>query len=266
MLSMIFSIGPITIWSLGFLMAVGVFLESFIIWRRLRDLGLKEEKILDFIIVALLWGFLISRLLFILQHFNQFGFHLNRWFLFIRYPGFSFWGWLLGMIATIYWFVKKEKWNFWRIADEVAFGILPFLSLIQFGRFLDGSGFGRSTSMPWGFYFPGTLLKRHPVSLFSAIFIFLIWFLLLRVERYWRTWAWYKDKGGGFIGLVALGLIFLTHIPLAIIKDSKIYFYWSEIGLMIIAFLAIATLFYIRSGRNLKNFLLKRRIYEKEED
>jgi phosphatidylglycerol:prolipoprotein diacylglycerol transferase len=54
MLPIIFSVGPATIYTYGFLLAIGVFLESFIIWRRLRDLGLKEEKVIDFLLLGLL--------------------------------------------------------------------------------------------------------------------------------------------------------------------------------------------------------------------
>ncbi|MBM3205525.1 prolipoprotein diacylglyceryl transferase, partial [Candidatus Shapirobacteria bacterium] len=150
MLPVLFSAGPVTIYTFGFLLAVGVFLETFIVWRRLKDLGLKEEKVIDFLVWGLFLGFVFSRLIFIGQNFSNFGFHFSRWFLFVRYPGFSSIGWLLGLFLALWRFAKKEKWLFWQVADEVTFGIFPFLILLQIGSFFDGSGFGRSTIMPWG--------------------------------------------------------------------------------------------------------------------
>jgi phosphatidylglycerol:prolipoprotein diacylglycerol transferase len=258
MLPIIFSAGPLTVYTFGFLLALGVFLKTFISWRRLKDLGLKEEKIIDFLIFSLLLGVVFSRLVFIMENWQSFVFHLERWVLFIRFPGFSVFGWALGFFLALWRFAKKEKWDFWRMADQVTFGILPFLILLQLASFLDGSGFGRVTSMPWGIYFSGILLKRHPLSLFSAVFLFAIWFFLLKIERHWRFWEWYKSKENGFIFLLSLVLIFLVNLPLAFLKDSKIYFYWAEIILNLLGFLSVFLFFYIRSGRNFK------KVYDKE--
>ena len=258
MLPIIFSIGPVTLYTFGFLLAIGVFLKSFIIWRRLKDLGLKEEKVIDFIILSLLLGFVIARFVFILENWSIFGFQLTRWFLFIRFPGFSTFGWLIGVFLALWHFVKKERWNFWRVADEITFVVLPFLILLQMGSFLDGSGFGVPTSMPWGIYFPGILLRRHPISLFSAIFLFGVWFLLLKIERHWRSWEWYKSKEKGFISLVAFGSVFLINLPLAFLKESGIYFYWAEIILTLFGLIAIILFFYSRSGRSFKRIYAKR--------
>ena len=96
MLPIIFSVGPLTIYTFGFLLAIGVFLETFISWRRLRDLGFKEEKIIDFLIFGLLLGLVFSRLIFIIENWQSFGFQLERWFLFVNFPGFSVFGWVLG--------------------------------------------------------------------------------------------------------------------------------------------------------------------------
>ena len=260
MLPIILSTGPITLYTYGFLLAVGIFLESFIIWRRLRDLGLKEEKVIDFLLLGLLLGLLFSRLIFVVQNFSYFGWHPLRWLLFTNYPGLASLGWWLGMFAALWRFVKVEKWDFWRTADEITFGLFPFLILLQLGSFLDGSGFGRSTNMFWGIYSPGILLKRHPLSLFSASFLFIIWFFLIKVERHWRVWEWYKSKESGFIALTAMGLIFLTNIPLAFIREAKVYLYLVQIALNSISFILILIIFYLRSGRSLK------KVYEKPKE
>lgn len=264
MLSVILSFGPVTLYSLGFLMAIGAFLLSFIIWRRLKDLGLKEEKVLDFIIISLLLGFLFARLFFLVEHFDKFGFSFSRWLLFVRYPGFSFWGWILGFFLSLRWFAKKEKWDFFRVADETTFGALPFLILIQAGQFLDGSGFGHFTGMPWGVFVPGSLLRRYPVSLFLATLLLLIWLLLLKVERHWRTWNWLKNKESGFISLMALMMTFFVSVPLAFLDDSKVYFYWLKIGLMVVFFILSTIFFYGYVGHSFKKLFAKKDEQNKE--
>jgi len=250
MLSLIFSAGKIVnLYTFGFLLAIGVFLEIFIIWRRLKDLGLKEERVLDFLMIGLVFGFILSRTFFIIENFHQFGFLPLHWLSFIHFPGFSFWGWPVGLGLSLWWFTKGERWEIWRVVDEVTFGIFPFLILFQIGSFLDGSGFGRTTNMPWGMYFPGTLLKRHPISLISAFLLFFIWFFLLKIERHWRIWDWYKSKEGGFITLSGFGLVLLTHLPLAFLSDTRVYFYWLGGGLTIIGLATTVILFFIKSKR-----------------
>ena len=249
MLPVLFSLGPINFYTLAFLLAIGFFLASFIIWRRLRELGLTEERVIDFILGMAFLGLLFSRLFFIIANFERFRFFLDRWILFYRYPGFSFGGGLLGIFLTWWWFVKKEKWDFWQIGDEITFGFLPFLILAQLGAFFDGSSLGKSTSMPWGVYFPGSLLRRQPVSLFMAILLLLIWFFLLRIERQWRFWDWYKSKASGFICLMGFGLIFLANFLLAFWRDTKVYFYWLEIGLSFLGVVIVSILFYGKARR-----------------
>jgi len=235
MLPVLFSIGPITIYSFGFLLAVGFFLAAFIIWRRLKDLGLPEEKIIDFIILGTIAGIILSRIIFWLENPSQ--------------AGFSFWGGLAGVFLVLWWFSKKEKWDFWLIVDEVTYGVLPFSVLVQIGAFLAGANPGKPTTMPWGIYFPGTLVRSQPISLFFAFGLALIWVFLLKIERDWRTWDWYKSKAPGFIFLSFLGLAFLTSLILVFWSNTKLYWLWLKIILGLIGTITVGLIFFYRSGR-----------------
>lgn len=252
MLPILFSINSFSIYTLGFLLAVGFFLAAFIIWRRLVDLGLGEEKVVDLIILMGILGLLFSRIFYIFQNFEKFGLSPSRWIFLGRYPGLSFWGGVLGIVFGLSWHTKIEKWSFWRLGDQVVYGILPLFVLSQLGSFLDGSGQGKKTGMPWGIFSPGSLIKRQPLSLFFAILILLIWFLLARIERRWRIWSWYKSQADGFVFLVFLGLLFFSNLLLAFWRDSKIYFYWGEILLSFVGLVACGVLFYLRSGRSFR--------------
>lgn len=254
MFPVIFSFGPVTIYSFGFLLALGFFLAVFIAWRRLRELGLDEEKVIDLILLSAVLGFCFSKLVFFLVARS--------------FSGFSFWGALTGAFLALGWFIRQQKWNGWQVADEIAFGFLPFSILAQVGAFLDGSTFGKATSMPWGVYFPGNLLRRQPISLFSAVALFLIWLFLLKVEREWRAWGWYRSKKSGFIALIGLNLAFWTNLLVAFWRDSRIYWYWVEIGMSGLGGLITGVLLYRRAGRKLREdlaFLLRRKKDGQEE-
>lgn len=248
MLPILFSIGPVTIYSLAFFLAAGFLTSSFILWRRLKDLGLKEEKILDLVVVMTLVSLLMARIFFVLQNLRYFGLFTSRWFLPGRYPGFSFWGTLIGIFLSLTWFIKKEKWDFWQVSDEVSLSLLPFLIAAQFGSFLDGSSLGKPTSLAWGLFFPGELLRRQPTSLLTAFTLFFIWLFLRWAERKWRMWEWYKSKANGFIALSFFGLFSLVNFVIAFWHDSRLYFYWLEIFLSGIFAIIALIIFYFRSG------------------
>lgn len=246
---LLFSIGSINFYTLGLLLAIGFFLSSFFIWRRLKDLGIDEEKIIDLVIIAGLVGFLFSRIFFIIQNFPNFGFNPVHWLLIGRYPGLSFWGNIGGIFLAIFLFSRRQKLNFWQLADEFTYGLLPFFILAQVGTFFDGSGFGKPTTMPWGFYAAGSLLRRQPLPLMMAIGLFIIWIFLLRIERDWRTWRWYQSKSFGLVILTFFMLVMLVNLLVAFWRDSSLYWYWFEICLSAIIVVLSTGLIYYRSGR-----------------
>lgn len=209
MLPILVTLGPITIYSFSLFLGVGFFLTAFIAWRRLIDLGLEEEKILDSLILASIVGLIFSKLFFALENFPL--------------KGYSFWGGVIGAVLVFFLLTRAWKWNFWQVADELTFAVLPLAVLSQVGAFLAGSTPGRPTLMPWGLYFPGMLIRSQPISLFMAIGFFVVWIYFLRVERDWRGWAWYKSKAPGLIFLLFLGLgIGLTFL-IDFLTVSEIY-------------------------------------------
>jgi phosphatidylglycerol:prolipoprotein diacylglycerol transferase len=84
MYPVLLTLGPATIYTFGAFLFFGFFLASFIIWRRLRDQGWEEEKIIDFLFLAALAGLIISRIFFVATNFDLgkdfFGWPLSRLF------------------------------------------------------------------------------------------------------------------------------------------------------------------------------------------
>jgi phosphatidylglycerol:prolipoprotein diacylglycerol transferase len=240
MLPVIFSLGPVTIYSLALFIGIGFFLAAFIIWRRLRDLGFNEEEVIDFVLLSALAGIFFAKVVNYLANQNFFGFTLG--------------GIFAGVILVLYLFQKRKNWSFWQVADELVFALLPFSVLFQVGLFLDGSSPGRPTGMPWGIYFPGSLVRTLPVPIFLGVAIFVVWLFILQIERHWRTWEWYRSKNNGLLALVFLGLISLANFGVAFWRQSDLYWYWAEIigsgGL----FWMSLVILYFRSGRIAKRW------------
>lgn len=202
MLPVLFSIGPISISSFGFLLASGFLLGTFLVWRLSRAWDFDEEKILDLTLLTFFGGLIFSRVYFILEHLDFFLADFSKMILFTKYPGFSFWGAFLGGWLTLFYFTKRFKIDFWQMADIAAVGFLGGLILADLGCFLGGCGVGKVSNFPLSVNMVGYLGKRFPVQALESLIILI---LLLRI---WPKALHFHTAGKiASISLIYLGLV-----------------------------------------------------------
>jgi len=101
--------------------------------------------------------------------------------------GMSYHGGLIGVILATWYFVRKNKLNFWSWADFVVPAIPAGFFFGRIGNFLNGELYGRITAKPWGMYFwnadPRSLQLRHPSQLYEAVLEGLVLFIILWALR-----------------------------------------------------------------------------------
>jgi len=94
--------------------------------------------------------------------------------------GMSFHGGLIGVIASIIFFSKKTKTNFFKYADIVSC-VAPIG--IFFGRianFINGELYGKISTLPWAVIFPnGENITRHPSQIYEAILEGILLFVVI---------------------------------------------------------------------------------------
>ena len=98
--------------------------------------------------------------------------------------GMSFHGGLLGVIAAMILFARREKLSFLNVADFLAPLIPLGLAAGRLGNFINGELWGRPSNLPWAMVFPlaGDGIARHPSQLYEMLlegvllFIILWWF------------------------------------------------------------------------------------------
>jgi len=265
----LFHLGPVYISSLGFFAFLGFLVGAFIFWKKGKEEGFDEELLLDFWVLSFLAGFLVARLTFCLTNVDCWSKSFLGFFAFVKLPGFSFLGFILGAVAVWLAFSLKNKWDFWQIADGAVFGLLAFQIFWRWGQFLDGSFFGVKTSLPWGLVFPGVEGKRHPIQIYEVLFLFFLYWLLTKIERRYRLFSWYQDRRGeakpGFLFLAYIVFYSLWRLLLEFGRTS--FLYWGGVGWeqYLSLFLIPAGLvgFYLRSGREIKvslSFLKREKI------
>lgn len=258
MFPILLQLGPVYISSLGFFSFLGFLMGAFVFWRRGKEEGFDEDLILDLWIVSILAVFLFGRLIFCLTNPAAYNRQFLGYFDLTKLPGFSIFGAFLGMISSWLIFAKKQKWNFWKVADTAIFSFIIVQVLVRLGQFLDGSFFGKITSLPWGLHFPAVDGSRHPIQIYEILVLILLYWLLLKLECRYRLFHWYQDRRGearpGFLVLTYFLLYSLWRLGLEFARTSSLYFKgiaWEQ-ALSFIIILGTIGGFWIRSGRKLK--------------
>lgn len=140
MIPTILRLGPLTIYTYGFFLSLGILAGGFVFWQGALKQGFKEEKIFDFIILSVLGGILGSRLAFAILHSYLFtGGRILDAVKFWR-AGSSWYGGLLGGTLVAFWFIRKEKWSLKKILSLVALAVPLGQTLGLSGVFLGAGG------------------------------------------------------------------------------------------------------------------------------
>jgi len=143
-----------------------------------------EKQLSDLIFYGAVGVILGGRAGYVL--FYHFDYFLSDplWLFAVWEGGMSFHGGLLGVVAMIIWFSKKEQKSLLELGDFVAPLVPMGLCAGRIGNFIGGELWGRPTDQSWGVIFPRAAdqLARHPSQLYQAalegfvLFIILWWF------------------------------------------------------------------------------------------
>lgn len=179
MLPKICSIGPLTIYSYGLMMAISVITCFLFLKKDARAVGISSDVISDFVFWTLIFGLLGGRIFYVVLNLDFFlG---NPWEIIMIQHGGLAWqgGFLFGLLAAIF-FVKKQSLSFFQIADLSA----PYLALGEaigrIGCFLNGCCYGQEFSK--GIYFPVYHAYLYPTQLYSFGGLLICFFILKKFQ------------------------------------------------------------------------------------
>jgi len=194
----LFSIGPVTIYTYGVLLAVSYSIGLQFAVARAKTWGLDGNRILDlgiWIIVAAIVG---AKLLLVITDFDEFRVSPADMLSLARSGG-VFYGGLICAVAVAFWYIQKHGLPFWTTCDAFAPAIALGHVTGRLGCFAAGCCYGKPTDVPWAVVFtnPGAAanvgtplgVPLHPTQLYEAGAELLILVLLLATERSGRTFA-----------------------------------------------------------------------------
>ena len=178
--------------SYGLMLALSFVLGLLLSIRRGKVHNIGSEDIMDLVFAVLVSSIIGVRLGFVLTHLGDF----HPWYraFFIWDGGLTLYGGILASTATVWYLARKRGIPFLVMADIFSPGVILGIGLTRIGCFLAGCCFGEPTDWACGVTFPldakSTMLfgqvPVHPSQLYSSGGGFLIFGLLLLLERVWN--------------------------------------------------------------------------------
>jgi phosphatidylglycerol---prolipoprotein diacylglyceryl transferase len=178
----LFTIGPIKIYSYGVMLAIAFLLAFKLASRRCELFNINRDILNNLAIILLISGIAGSRLLYVFSNWHYFLKHPLDVFM-ISKGGLVFYGGLIfSFIAGIV-YAKLSNFSALDTADLIA----PFLalghSIGRIGCFLNGCCFGKPTDSAFGICFPHSIGKVYPTQIFSSVGLFFIFVLLFYIQK-----------------------------------------------------------------------------------
>jgi phosphatidylglycerol---prolipoprotein diacylglyceryl transferase len=183
-------LGPLTIHTYGFLIAIGFLAGLGLAIHQAKKEGVPSDKIIDLGFYILLAAIVGSRLMFIFinaGHFMKNPIDIFK----IWEGGLVFYGGVLLALPTAIWYIKKKGLGIWSTADIFAPSIAIGHVFGRIGCYAAGCCYGKTAeALPWGVIFtdPECLAPLntalHPTQLYEAGGEFLNFLILISIRRY----------------------------------------------------------------------------------
>lgn len=205
----IFSIGSFHLFWYSIFLFFAVMAVIYGFWKRAKYEGYFNDTIFDIAFVGLFGSLIGGRLVEVVIRYSYFSRELLSPILFTTYPGFSYFGLILGGFSSIYFFCKAAKIRILPVFDLIAVDLSLGLVLVFIGHFINGSFFGETTKLPWGINNFGLVDKRHPTQLIAVFGFLLLTFAMFRFAK--------RKHFDGFLAtfwLTVTSFIFLLVDPL----------------------------------------------------
>ncbi len=184
-----FSIGPLTIYTWGLLVALGFVVGTYLAYRRAKSRGLDAEKVLDLALWIFIASFIGARLLHVLFYDDGSFATAPLSILDPRVPGFSMFGGFIGAAIASFTFFYRHKLNWIAYADTLIWGLPWGCGVGRLGCFFIHDHPGTLTHSVLGVRYPNGEV-RHDHGLYLSLIGF--------VTGLWFLWMNRKQRAPGF--------------------------------------------------------------------
>jgi len=258
MYRILFTIGSFSIYSYGVMLALAFIVGIFLAMKEAKRSGEDPERVLDISLYVILGALIGGRLGYIIFNIDYYFTNPIK-ILYFRQGGLSFLGAFLVAYSLCWLYVKRTKLSFWKFADIATPSIAIGIGIARIGCFLNGCCFGVVTEN-CGIKFPSLhmppvylqqlkdgliasgsscTLPVIPTQLYSSLYGFLIFFILLWIKKY--------KKYDGFLFLYFLILYSISRFTIEFFRfyedNYKIFNYFTVTQTILIGVILVSLVF-----------------------
>lgn len=193
-ISQYFSLGSLHIRYYSLTMVLAIVVGYIIASRRRRQFGISKEIFEDMVFWLIIISFISARIYYVLFYWQYFK---SDWLEIFKiwHGGISIYGGVIGGMAVLWYFARKIKFPFLKLADFIALSLPLAQAIGRFGNFFNYEAFGAPTNLPWKMYVPWQFRPQaykqysyfHPTFLYEAfwdVLVFIVlWLFAKRVEN-----------------------------------------------------------------------------------
>jgi phosphatidylglycerol:prolipoprotein diacylglycerol transferase len=196
MFPILVKIGPLTIHTYGFMMALGVAFGLWFIYAQAKKAGLDANRIMDAAFYTIIVSLIGAKLILFLSNISYYVAYPRELFALARSGGVFQGGLTFGVIYAL-WYFRRKKIPTWPTADLIAPALALGHGFGRIGCFSAGCCYGSGCTLPWAVAFnneyaadlTGVHLHTplHPVQLYEAILNFLnfaILYIILKKKKF----------------------------------------------------------------------------------
>ncbi len=183
-------LGPLTLHTYGFFLAIGFLVGSWLAMREARRQAMAPDLVMDLCLYMLLAAVIGARIPYVILNWGEFSGDIPGIFKLWK-GGLMFHGGFLAAVAVYVVFIRVKKLVFWRVADLFGLAVPLGHAIGRLGCFSAGCCYGKGCDLPWAVTFPaGGLapsgMSLHPTQIYTCLgnlAIFLVLYFVLKPRK-----------------------------------------------------------------------------------
>ena len=186
------SLGPINVHWYGLIIGTAVLLGLLLAVKESEKRGLNKEIFTDLILIAVPISIVSARIYYVVFEWSYYSNNPEQ-IIQIWNGGIAIHGALIGAVTTTYFFARKKKISFWKLADIAAPSIILGQAIGRWGNFMNQEAFGGVVSRQFleNLMLPEFIINQmyidgayhHPTFLYESLWNIAGFFLLLFLRR-----------------------------------------------------------------------------------
>ena len=234
-------LGPVTLYSYGFMMALAFLMCYYLLHREYRKRGEKPDFASNIVFWAAIGGIVGAKLFYILEFPSNF--FINPLGMIFTGSGLVFHGGVIGGAVAVIIYLNRSQKPILANGDI----IIPIMFIGQaigrIGCFLVQDHIGKVSSLPWAIFYDGAL--RHPIALYHILLGLGLFIILYKL----------KDKYfDGFLTILFMLVYGIVRFFLDFLRVEPLYYGLTNGQYLSIILVIISVILLIKRFKSNKKF------------